>query len=81
MQTDFKIGAGVIVKRKRKGILSPYLLTPMGLILGAGVIGTIRPREFESDLNTPQSLKIGAGIIGTAANRLNPYRQITYDFG
>ena len=64
---DFKIGAGIIVKRWQEGIPSPYLLTAMGLILGAGVIDTIRPRDFESDLLTPQQLRIGAGIIGTSA--------------
>ena len=70
---DFKIGAGIIVKRWREGIPSPYLLTAMGLILGAGVIGTIRPREFVSDLLTPQQLRIGAGIIGTSAIHISIY--------
>ena len=73
MQTDFKIGAGIIVKQWQKGITSSYIGAANRLIFDAGVISTIRPCEFGSDLLTPQRLRIGAGIIGTAAIPLKGY--------
>jgi hypothetical protein len=47
IETNFRIGAGIIVNRPQKSAVSPHLLTRPVLIFGARIISTIRPTKLE----------------------------------